>query len=243
MRCMGGFLVSRKGGKVASEMDEVASVLAALPAVRILPLPSSVLIPGGNLPLHVFEPRYRTMISDALLSDRVLGIPLLQPGWEADYEGRPPLHDVMGVGIIRAADRLPDGRYNILVQGVARARIVEEPASSTPYRIVRAVPLQDRIGKGEESRIQLQAQILRQLTVDLAAALPDPAGPSFAQSCVRERDPGRLADLAGAAVLVDTRERQEFLEEPRVEVRLALASDVVAQVLLQVSSGSGGLPI
>ncbi len=225
---------------MASEVDAIATVLETLARIRIFPLPSSVLIPSGHLPLHVFEPRYRRLVSDAIADDSVIGIPLLEPGWEAEYEGKPPVRPVMGVGIIRAADRMPDGRYNILVEGVLRVRIVEEIASDTPYRIVRGEAVADRIDAEDEADIQAQVQTVRQLALDLAAALPEQAGPSFARACMRERDPGRLADLAAAAVLLDVRERQNFLEEANVLRRLRVASDALAHTLLQVLGGTGG---
>lgn len=228
---------------MSAAVDELGIVHSALGRVRIFPLPSSVLIPGGSLPLHVFEPRYRQLVADVLRTDRVVGIPLLHPGWEADYDRRPDLFTIMGVGIVRAADRLPDGRYNILVQGVLRARILEELPSELPYRIVRAEPLEDRLEPGGEARRLGQGQVLRQLAVELATALPDHAGPAFARACLREQDLGRLADLAASSVLIETRERQEFLEEGRVEERLRIASDGVARILLQVTGGGGGLPI
>lgn len=230
------------GGRVTSEVDEIATVLDSVERIRIFPLPSTVLIPGGQLPLHVFEPRYRKLVADALATDRILGIPLLEAGWEADYAGKPPLRPTMGVGLIRAADRMPDGRFNILVEGMIRVRIVEELSSDEPYRVVRAEPIPDRISKGEGPRIQDQAQIVRQLALDLAAAIPDQTGLPFARACIRERDPGRLADLAAAAVLIDTRDRQEFLEEAEVSHRLRVAADALAQTLLHVLGTSGGPP-
>lgn len=227
---------------MTSEVDAIATVLETLARIRIFPLPSSVLIPGGHLPLHVFEPRYRRLVADALADDSVIGIPLLEPGWEAEYERSPPLQPVMGVGIVRAADRMPDGRYNILVEGVLRVRIVEEISTDAPYRIVRAEAIEDRVVPGEESEIQAQVQTVRQLAMDLAAALPEQAGPSFAKACIREREAGRLADLAAAAVLIDVRDRQAFLEEADVVRRLRIAADALAQTLLHVLGNSGGIP-
>lgn len=136
---------------------------------------------------------------------------------------------------------MPDGRYNILVEGILRARILEELPTDEPYRLVRAEPIPDEIPNESAAGLLEQVQIVRQLAVDLAAALPDQAGPSFAKACIREREPGRLADLAGAAVLIDIRERQEFLEEADVARRLRIAADGLAQTLLHVI-GSGGVP-
>jgi len=222
--------------------DEIEwrAVEGALPSLRIFPLPSSVLIPGGHLPLHVFEPRYRKMIADVMAGDRVLGIALLAPGWEASYQGRPDVHPCLGVGYVQAAELLPDGRYNIIVHGVARARIVEERDGDEPYRIVRAEAIRPLDDPGERAATVSAARSLRQLVVDLAGVLPDNAASPLAEACIRESEPGRLADLVGAAVLVDHRTRQEFLEEPRILRRLEMVSETVAQVFLEVSRGSGG---
>lgn len=225
---------------MSAEVDEQALVKAALSRLRIFPLPSSALIPGGHLPLHIFEPRYREMIADALEGDRVLAVALLAPGWESEYQGRPPVYSIIGAGYIQAAERLPDGRYNILLHGVTRARILEELPAEKSYRLVSAEPVPDVIRPGERPILEAQSQTLRQLVVDLAAALPDNAAVPLAEACVRERDPGRLADLVGAAVIVDHRQRQEFLEEASVANRIDVVSDTVAQVLLQVSGGAGG---
>jgi Lon protease-like protein len=85
-----------------------------------------VLFPNVFLPLHVFEPRYREMVADALSSDRMIGMVLLRPGWERDYEGRPPVYPVGCSGVITHVERLADGRYNLVLRGVERFRILEE---------------------------------------------------------------------------------------------------------------------
>lgn len=226
-----------------SEVDALTTVRKTLGRIRIFPLPSSVLIPGGHLPLHVFEPRYRKLVADALGTDNVLGVPLLEAGWEADYGGHPPVHPVMGVGLIRAADRMPDGRFNILVEGILRVRILEELDTDTPYRVVRTEAIEDVVDPEEKGELPVQTQIVRQLALDLATALPEQAGPSFAKACIRERTPGRLADLAAAAVLIDVRDRQAYLEETHVARRLRIAADALAQILLDVlGPSSGGVP-
>jgi len=106
------------------------------PAIPIFPLPNVVLFPNVFLPLHIFEPRYRDMVADALAGDRIIGIVLLRPGWEPEYEGRPPVYGVGCAGVVTNAERLPDGRYNIVLQGLEKFRIVDEDASKT-YRIAQ----------------------------------------------------------------------------------------------------------
>lgn len=110
--------------------------------IPLFPLPSVVLLPETLLPLHVFEPRYRAMVEDALASDRTIGLAMLKEGRTSD-EGGSPIHAVGGAGEILDSERLDDGRYNILVQGSFRYRILEEESpSTTAYRIARVEELE-----------------------------------------------------------------------------------------------------
>jgi Lon protease-like protein len=80
-----------------------------LPAtVPIFPLPDVTLLPNSTQPFHIFEPRYRAMVADALAGDSVIGMVVLQPGHEADYRGRPPVYAIGCAGVIVTAERLPD---------------------------------------------------------------------------------------------------------------------------------------
>src|SRR5919109_2536780 len=109
----------------------------------IFPLPNVVLFPNVFLPLHVFEPRYREMVADAVSSDRLIGMVLLRPGWEHDYEGRPPVYSVGCSGVITHVERLPDGRYNIVLRGLERFRILAEDHTRR-YRRAAVEPLGER---------------------------------------------------------------------------------------------------
>jgi Lon protease-like protein len=102
--------------------------------VPLFPLPNVVLFPDAPLPLHVFEPRYRALVTDALASHRTIGMALLKPGFEADYHGRPPIYPIGCAGAIVSEERLDNGRYNIVLHGRERFRIVEEQAGA-PYRL------------------------------------------------------------------------------------------------------------
>jgi hypothetical protein len=104
----------------------------------LFPLPNVVLFPNVFLPLHVFETRYREMVADALRGDRLIGMVLLRPGWEPGYEGRPAVFPVGCVGVITHVDHMDDGRYNIVLRGVERFRIVGEEHS----RLYRAAAIE-----------------------------------------------------------------------------------------------------
>jgi Lon protease-like protein len=106
------------------------------PEIPIFPLPSVVLFPHVCLPLHIFEPRYRDMVADVLKEDRLIGMVLLKPGWQADYEGRPPVYETGCAGLVSHAERLSDGRYDIVLHGLEKFRIREE-VHERPYRIAR----------------------------------------------------------------------------------------------------------
>src|SRR5438067_12010308 len=107
----------------------------------LFPLPNVVLFPNVFLPLHIFEPRYRQMVADALDTDRMIGMVLLRPGWDRDYEGNPPVYPIGCSGVITHVERQADGCYNIVLRGVERFRIVEEDRSRSYRRaIVTAEP-------------------------------------------------------------------------------------------------------
>jgi uncharacterized protein len=102
----------------------------------LFPLPNVVLFPNVFLPLHIFEARYREMVSDAIAGDRMIGMVLLRPGWEHEYEGRPPVYQIGSSGVITHFERLSDGRYNIILRGLERFRILEEDTSRIYRRAI-----------------------------------------------------------------------------------------------------------
>jgi Lon protease-like protein len=108
----------------------------------LFPLPDVVFFPKTFLPLHVYEPRYRALASEALEQDRVICTALLKPGWESDYYGSPEVYPVGVMGKIVQHQKLPDGRFNIMLDGIAKVRI-ESAVRLEPYRLVRVQPVED----------------------------------------------------------------------------------------------------
>lgn len=96
------------------------------PSIPLFPLPNAVLFPNVFLPLHIFELRFRIMVADALRGDRILGMTLLRPGWEDDYDGQPAVFSVGCAGLITHSEQLEDGRYNIVLRGLQKFRILRE---------------------------------------------------------------------------------------------------------------------
>jgi Lon protease-like protein len=139
------------------------------PTIPLFPLPNVVLFPNVFLPLHIFEPRYRSMVSDALEEDRIIGMTLLRPGWERDYEGRPPVYPVGCAGLITHAERLGDGRFNIVLQGLEKFRIRDED-DSRPYRLARVESIEEPMTDLEKEEMRAARRRLESLLV------PQPRG-------------------------------------------------------------------
>ena len=122
-------------GREHHERDQPDSVMPfPIPArIPVFPLPNVVLFPKTYLPLHIFEPRYRAMVSDAAMSGQCIGMALLKDGWETDYYGHPPVFSMGCVGRLASVQPLADGRSNILLQGLERFEI-EREWYDNPYR-------------------------------------------------------------------------------------------------------------
>ena len=141
-----------------------------LPAtIPIFPLPNVVLFPNVFLPLHVFEPRYKAMVADALEGDRIIGMVLLRPGWERDYEGRPPVFPIGCAGLITHHERLPDGRYNMVLRGLQKFRIRDED-SSRIYRIAEIDTIHEPPAISQQDDLRARRRRLESLLV------PQPSG-------------------------------------------------------------------
>ena len=141
----------------------------------LFPLPNVVLFPNVFLPLHVFEPRYREMVADAINSDRMIGMVLLKAGWEHEYDGSPAVYPIGCSSVITHVERLDDGRYNIVLRGVERFRILEENHERR-YRRAIIEPFVERTLAAED-RAALQHQRSR-LEVLLAPSIDRDLGQS-----------------------------------------------------------------
>jgi Lon protease-like protein len=185
---------------------------------RLFPLPNVVLFPHVMLPLHIFEPRYRQMTADALAGDRLIALALLKPGWESEYEGKPPLHRVACLGKVVADQHLEDGRYNILLRGLSRVRIDHEVMHDKLYRLARVELVTELAVPSED-----EARRLREQLVGLVGRWFDQMGLSQEQ---REKlfqadvSLGTLGDILSFALPLPTELKQELLEELALEQRV-----------------------
>ena len=183
---------------------------------RLFPLPSLVLFPSVIQPLHIFEPRYRQMMADALASDRLLALVLLRPGWEEDYHLRPAVHSVACLGRITSEQELPDGRYNLLLNGLSRIRIVEELPADRLYRVARVELLCDR---------NPSAAAECELRQELSRRAPAWFGAHGALEQVRQLLQGELplaalCDIFSFILPLEVEFKQALLEEADVAVRV-----------------------
>ena len=185
--------------------------------VPIFPLPDLALFPNTLLPLHIFEPRYRAMVTDSLSRDRRLAIVGLKPGYEGDYAGRPAVHEVAGLGRIVKCERMATGRFNILLKGEMRVRIERELPSDTLYRLAQSVELPDA-GAERDAVPSLLAEVKRACRRILEAVRR--ATPEMEETLAAAAAPGILCDQVASAVIPSPAVRQALLEELDVERRL-----------------------
>ena len=182
------------------------------PSIPLFPLPNVVLFPNVFLPLHIFEPRYRSMVSEALGGDRIIGMVLLQPGYESNYQGRPPVFAVGCAGVITHAEPLGDGRFNIVLRGLERFRIADEDASK-PYRIAHVSGLPENVP--EEHLVELRRHRQR-LEALLAAAIERSGSEPRFPPAVPDED---LVNALAQYLELDPLERQALLEREGVLAR------------------------
>ncbi|HWL92357.1 MAG TPA: LON peptidase substrate-binding domain-containing protein [Phycisphaerae bacterium] len=196
--------------------------------VPLFPLPNAVLLPGVVLPLHVFEPRYRIMTAEALATHRMIAIALLKPGFEEKYHTlAAEVHPMACVGKIMREERLPDGRFNFLLQGRSRARILGED-TALEYRRVKL-----QLIRPSPAQPDAECALRRRLRALLCS---EPI-----KSMAREENwPGLLAcenytlsdvvDIIAASLLPRSADRQCFLTETCVATRTHCICDVLESI-------------
>lgn len=145
--------------------------------IPVFPLPDVVLFPGVFLPLHIFELRYREMVKDSLAGDRLIGISLLRPGWDHDAEGRPAIYPIGCVGLISHVEELPDGRYNMVLRGVEKFRVVREEEQIRAYRRAAVDYFEERMTDADRESVRRQRHQLERLLTAVADA-PEQTFPS-----------------------------------------------------------------
>jgi Lon protease-like protein len=173
----------------------------------LFPLPNVVLFQNVFLPLHVFEARYREMVADALQGDRLVGMVLLRPGWEHGYEGRPAVFPVGCVGVITHVEQLDSGRYNIVLRGVERFRILaEDHARSYRSAVIEVLP-ETPLGPEDRARLARHRDRLEGL---LAPAVEKAGADPRTTSGMSDED---LVNALAQYLDLEPLERQALLEQ------------------------------
>jgi ATP-dependent Lon protease len=210
---------------------------------RLFPLPDLVMFPNVIQPLHIFEPRYREMLNDALDSDGLIAMSVLAPGWEADYEGRPELLPQVCLGKVVTHQRLHDGRYNIMLLGSRRARLLAEMPSNRPFRQAEIELIDDvQSTCGEANRAEIQIE----LTARFQKALPLSEGLKT-QGAVHDLltsdlPLGVLTDLVSFALPLDQRLKCELLAEANVDRRARMLLRALGAPPRHIASAAPGFP-
>ena len=187
--------------------------------LSVFPLPGALLFPGMHLPLHIFEPRYRAMVSDAMVRDRRIG--MVQPrAMEAGAGDKPALYDIGCVGRIAEIEMMDDGRSNLVLEGISLFRIRHELDVSTLFRQVEAELLPER----EPETLSLGARASLEME---ARRFADQHGYAGDGEAVSRLDDQSLVNGIAQIAPFDVAAKQALLEADGIAVR----ADLIVQLM------------
>ena len=199
----------------AVHLMSAAATLSGATRLSIFPLGGALLFPRMQLPLHIFEPRYRAMVSDALARDRRIGMIQPRPNIELAKGEPPPLFDMGCVGRIGHVEALSDGRYNIVLEGLARFRVLSELDAATPFRQIEALLETPReevpLGLGVRAAIEQESR-----------RYADALGYSVDWEAVGRLDDEALVNGIAQIAPFDVSAKQALLEAPGIAERAEL---------------------
>jgi Lon protease-like protein len=210
---------------------------AFLDGLPIFPLPNAVLLPGGLMPLHVFEPRYREMTRDCHDGARLMAVARLRPGYEPLYDDRPAVYPACGLGRILASEELADGRFLLVLRGVARVAITAELPPVRRYREVRAQLVADEVSRRPDASRAAHAHLVS-LCERLSHVL-DRGGEELRSLLRDSTSPGACADAVAAALIMDHAERQRLLETLDPADRLERTAEHIGRLLCELAPCPG----
>ena len=208
---------------------------------RLFPLPNLVLFPHIMQPLHIFEPRYRELLDDALADDGLIALAVLRPGWQADYEGRPPIHSHACLGRVTTHHRLEDGTYNLLVAGMRRVRIVRELPPTRAYRVAEVAVCEDENPPSEAAERAALQRRLHMALRHVFPKLPD-ASEQLDQLLGGGISLGVLTDLVGFMLDVEPSGKAALLAELNVARRAEMLLEHLASSAALLDAAEGLQP-
>lgn len=184
----------------------------------LFPLPGVALFPDLPLPLHIFEPRYRAMLRDALAGSRFIGIVQIRPGAEP-VDGVPsPIFSIGCAGRIEGVAELEGGRSNIVLRGVSRFHIEEELPEGRPYRVARVSPLMEKV-LDEEALTESLARVLHEIgQIDEGMSL---------LARTDEAPKALVVNMLAQLLPLGELERQSLVEAPTIDDRARLLAEIL----------------
>jgi len=182
---------------------------STLPAtIPIFPLEDATLFPHAARPLHIFEPRYRAMIADALKGDRIIGMVTLKPGYEANYDGRPAIYAIGCAGVLSDVEELPDGRFNVVLRGIVKFRVNSEDQSRA-YRLASVSAMPEALDDKDKDALHKERARLEELVTR----------PGSSSSVPADISDDEVVDVLAQYVPIEPIERQGLLELDSVLLR------------------------
>jgi Lon protease-like protein len=215
-----GLLAVAGAASAQSTTTGKAPAVSALPAaIPIFPLPDMMLFPEMSVPLHIFEPRYRAMVADALKGDRIIGMVLLRPGYEPDYERSPSIFPIGCAGTITNVEALPNGEYNIVLESIVKFRIDREETGKL-YRVARVTAIPEVLSAKEKTDLDAQRLALDKLLIASGGRL----GLGRVPSGLSDEE---LVNGVAQFARIDPLERLKLLEQPNALARVRLLIDLL----------------
>lgn len=197
--------------------------------VRLFPVPNLVMFPHVMQPLHIFEPRYREMTEDALAGDRLIATAQFEPGWEAVYDGRPPLKPFGCLGKIVTHHRMPDGRFNLLLVGLSRIQIVEELPPQRAFREAQARLVEDCYpAGGPEATAALHEELVETFRTALSGL--SEAQEHLAPLLDGDVGLGPLTDIVAYTLSLPMETKEKLLQEVHVDRRAQYLLQCIAEL-------------
>lgn len=207
-------------------MSEVQDKVQGVDTLPLFPLPV-VLFPGVPMPLHIFEPRYREMLSDIRVTDSLFGLSYFDPS--ASNQEIPPPGHVGCVAEVTEVQALPDGRSNVLTVGLIRYRVEEYVEGNEPYLVARVSFLEDE--EEDEEALNERAQAVAETFTRIARAVRILNDERAALPDISDTEPQRLSFLVAAAMEIETDVKQELLELRYTSERLRRLRDMLVRAV------------
>ena len=183
--------------------------------VAVFPLPNMILFPQVELPLYIFEPRYRQMLQDTLAGNKFIAISLFRKGWQT-LEEPYPSHEIVGVGYVKVVVENPDGTSHVLLKGMERARILRY-LQTEPYRVAQIRPLPDRVEDSKE--LKRLSQTLRNLFLQKLRLASEKPSEEFLLP-KELTDPLTLSHFVSFTAATDPYLKQDILETTNAHCRM-----------------------